>query len=250
MILPADVSDTVASGSLVLAIPIAVAAGLISFFSPCVVPLLPGYLSYVTGVGVQDLGTTSRSRMLLGSVLFVLGFSAVFVSGGVLFGSLGQELFEYQRELSIVTGVLVILLGFVFMGFVPLLQREVRIHAVPRVGLVIAPVLGVFFGLGWLPCIGPTLGTVLTLANNEATAERGALLTFTYCLGLGIPFVVAALAFDRFTHALRWFRRHQRAVSVAGGLLLIVVGVLLVTGWWNDIVLEMQSWIGGFEAPL
>ena len=245
-----DVSDTVASGSLLLAIPIAVLAGLVSFFSPCVVPLLPGYLSYVTGVGVQDLDTARRGRLLLGSSLFVLGFTAVFVSGGALFGSIGQELFAYHRELSIVTGVLVILLGLVFMGFVPLLQREVRIHAVPTVGLAIAPVLGVFFGLGWLPCIGPTLGAVLTLANNEATASRGALLTFVYCLGLGIPFLLAAVGFARFTRALTWFRRHQRALNIAGGLLLIAVGVLLVTGWWTDLALELQSWTGGFETLL
>ena len=244
------VSDTVSSGSLALAIPVAALAGLVSFFSPCVVPLLPGYLSYVTGVGVQDLDTARRGRLLLGSLLFVLGFTVVFVSGGVLFGSIGQELFTYRDELSIVTGALVILLGLVFMGVVPMFQREVRIHAVPTVGLAIAPVLGVFFGLGWIPCIGPTLGAVLTLANNEATASRGAVLTFVYCLGLGIPFLVAAMAFARFTRALGWFRKHQRVLNISGGLLLIAVGVLLVTGLWNDLALELQTWAGGFETAL
>jgi len=242
--------STVGSGTLLLAVPVAVLAGLVSFFSPCVVPLLPGYLSYVTGVGVQDLQTARRGRMLLGAMLFVLGFTAVFVAGGALFGSIGQQLVSYQRPLSIVTGVLVIVMGLVFMGFVPFLQRELRIHAVPGVGLAIAPVLGVFFGVGWLPCIGPTLATVLTLANNEGTASRGAFLTFTYCLGLGAPFVLAALGFGRFMRAMGWVRRHQRAISVGGGAMLVVVGVLLVTGVWNSIVIDMQGWVGGFETVL
>lgn len=243
-------ADAAASGTLVVAVPVALVAGLISFFSPCVLPLLPGYLSYVTGVGVQDLDTAHRGRMLAGSVLFVLGFSVVFVLGGALFGAVGQELFQYRRTFSIVLGVIVILLGLVFMGLVPALQREVRIHAVPAVGLGIAPVLGFFFGLGWLPCIGPTLGVVLTLANQEGTYQRGAFLTFVYCLGLGVPFVLAALGFSRFMHAVSWARRHQRAISRAGGGLLVLVGVLLVTGVWDAIVLDLQVWAGGFGAPV
>ena len=244
--------DTVYSGNLLLAVPVAVLAGLISFFSPCVVPLLPGYLSYVSGVAAQDLESARRGRVLLGALLFVAGFSSVFVLGGALFGSVGLELRRYQDTLSVVTGVLVIVLGLVFVGAVPLLQRERRVHAVPTVGLAIAPVLGVFFGVGWTPCIGPTLAAVLGLsfASDDATAARGAFLALTYCLGLGIPFVLAALGFRRFMGALTWFRRHQRAVSVAGGVLLIAVGVLLVTGVWNDLVGEMQTWVGGFEAPV
>jgi cytochrome c-type biogenesis protein len=245
-------SDTVSSGNLLLAAPVAVLAGLVSFFSPCVVPLLPGYLSYVSGVAAQDLESARRGRLLAGALLFVLGFSAVFVLGGALFGSVGLELRQYQDTLALVTGVLVILLGLVFIGFVPFLQREGRVHAVPTVGLAIAPVLGVFFGLGWTPCIGPTLAAVLGLsfATDDATAARGAFLAFTYCLGLGIPFVLAALGFGKFMHALSWFRRHQRAVSVIGGSLLIAVGIMLVTGWWNDLVGEMQTWVTGFEAPV
>jgi cytochrome c-type biogenesis protein len=237
-------SDTVSSGNLLLAVPVAVLAGLVSFFSPCVVPLLPGYLSYVSGVAAQDLESARRGRLLAGALLFVLGFSAVFVLGGALFGSVGLELRRYQDTLSVITGILVIGLGLVFIGFVPFLQREGRVHAVPTVGLAIAPVLGVFFGLGWTPCIGPTL------AADDATAARGAFLAFTYCLGLGIPFVLAALGFGRFMRALTWFRRHQRLVSIIGGVLLIVVGILLVTGWWTDLVGEMQTWITGFEAPV
>lgn len=244
--------DTVYSGNLLLAVPVAALAGLVSFFSPCVLPLLPGYLSYVSGVAAQDLESAKRGRLLAGALLFVLGFSTVFVLGGALFGSVGLELQEHRRTLSIVSGILVIGMGLVFLGLVPFMQREVRVHAVPAVGLAIAPLLGVFFGLGWVPCIGPTLTAVLSLAfaTDDATASRGALLTLIYCFGLGIPFVLAALGFGRFMHAVSWFRRHQRAVSVVGGLLLIAVGVMLVTGWWDGLVSEMQTWVTGFEAPI
>lgn len=243
-------SETVLTGSLLLAVPIAVVAGLVSFFSPCVLPLLPGYLSYVSGVGVQDLEREGRSRLLAGSLLFVLGFSAVFVAGGALFGALGAELQEQRRLLSVVLGIVVIVLGLVFAGALPLFQRDLRIHAVPAVGVGIAPLLGVLFGLGWLPCIGPTLGSVLLLANSEGTYERGAFLTFTYCLGLGVPFVLAALGFGRFMGAVRWARRHQAALQRGGGALLVVVGVLLVSGVWDAIVTDLQTWAGGFGAAI
>jgi cytochrome c-type biogenesis protein len=244
--------DTAYSGNLLLAVPVAAIAGLVSFFSPCVLPLLPGYLSYVSGVAAQDLQAARRGRLLAGAVLFVLGFSAVFVLGGALFGSIGLELRRYQDTLSIIAGILVIVVGLAFIGFVPLLQRDVRVHAVPAVGLAIAPLLGVFFAVGWIPCIGPTLVAVLglSMASDDASASRGALLTMFYCLGLGIPFVLAALGFGRFMHAVSWFRRHQRAVSIAGGAMLIAVGVLLVTGIWDDMVGEMQTWVTGFEPPV
>ncbi len=244
--------DTVYSGNLLLAVPVAILAGLVSFFSPCVLPLLPGYLSYVSGVAAQDLASARRGRLLAGSLLFVLGFSTVFVLGGALFGSVGLRLQEHQHTLSIVTGILVIVMGLVFIGLVPLMQREARVHAVPTVGLAIAPVLGVFFGLGWTPCIGPTLTAVLSLsfATDDASAARGAFLTFVYCLGLGIPFVLAALGFGKFMRTVSWFKRHQRGVSIAGGVLLIAVGVMLVTGRWDDLVGEMQTWVTGFEAPV
>lgn len=240
--------ETVASGSLALALPIAILAGLVSFFSPCVLPLLPGYLSYVSGVSVEELEHSGRSRLVLGSVLFVLGFTTVFVAGGALFGSAGQQLMAYQREISIVAGVLLILLGIAFMGRFALLQRDVRFHSIPGTGLAMAPILGIVFGVGWAPCIGPTLTAVLLLANQEGTAGRGALLTFVYCLGLGVPFVLAGFSFRRFMGASRWIVRHQRAVAFTGGALLVVTGVLLVTGWWIEITLAMQQWIGGFEV--
>lgn len=240
--------ETAASGSIALAVPIAIIAGLVSFFSPCVVPLLPGYLSYVSGVSVEDLDRSRRGRLLLGSLLFVLGFSVVFVSGGALFGSIGQHLVTYQREISIVAGVLLVVFGAAFMGRFALLQRDVRFHRIPGTGVLMAPVLGVVFGVGWAPCIGPTLAAVLLLANNEGTMGRGALLTFVYCLGLGIPFILAALSFGKFMRASRWFLRHQRLVALIGGGLLIATGVLLATGWWLDLTLRMQQWIGGFEV--
>jgi cytochrome c-type biogenesis protein len=182
----------------------------------------------------------------------VLGFSSVFVLGGALFGSIGLELVEHRETLSLVAGILIIVLGLAFIGFIPFLQREVRVHAVPAVGLAVAPLLGVFFGVGWVPCVGPTLSAVLglSMATDDASASRGAFLALVYCLGLGIPFVLAALGFGRFMQAVGWFRRHQRVVSIAGGVLLIAVGVMLVTGLWTDLVDEMQTWVTGFEAPV
>lgn len=244
--------ETTLSGNLLLAAPIAAIAGLVSFFSPCVVPLLPGYLSYVSGVAAQDLESARRGRLLAGAVLFVVGFSTVFVLGGALFGSIGLQLAEHQRTLSIVTGIVVIVMGVAFIGLVPLMQRDLRIHAVPAVGLAVAPLLGFFFGLGWAPCVGPTLTAVigLSFASDDATASRGAFLAFVYCLGLGIPFVLAALGFGRFMRAVSWFRRHQGLVSIVGGVMLIGVGLMLVTGVWDSVVGEMQGWVQGFEAPI
>jgi cytochrome c-type biogenesis protein len=244
-----SITDTVASGSLLVALPIAAAAGLLSFASPCVVPLLPGYLSYMTGVAVQDLETAKRGRMFAGSLLFVLGFTALFVSGGAFFGGIGAQLAEFQPVISKVLGVLVILFGLAFIGWIPLLQREVRLP-VPGVGLAMAPLLGVLFGLGWVPCLSPTLGTVTTLAYTEATAGRGALLAFAYCVGLGVPFIVVAVAFGRLTHALGWLRRHQRGLTLFGGGLMIAVGLLLVTGLWDTLIIEIRSRIGSGEIAL
>lgn len=245
----AEITDTVASGSLLVAVPIAIAAGLLSFASPCVVPLLPGYLSYMTGVAVQDLETARRGRMLAGSILFVLGFTVLFVSGGALFGGIGGQLVAYQPVISKVLGLVVIAFGLAFIGWIPLLQREIRLP-VPGVGLAMAPLLGLLFGLGWVPCLSPTLGTVTTLAYTEATADRGALLAFAYCVGLGVPFVIVAVAFGRLTRALDWVRTHQRALTVFGGALMIGLGVLLVTGWWDALIIELRSRIGSGEIAL
>lgn len=231
------------SGSLVLAIPVALVAGLVSFFSPCVIPLLPGYLSYATGLSGADLaGGASRrhrGRMLLGSLLFVLGFSVVFVLIGTASGAAGAWLITYRRELSVALGILTVGLGLVFMGAIPLLQRDWRVHRVPAVGLAAAPLLGFLFGLGWTPCISPTLGVITTLSLNEATAGRGALLSACYALGLGLPFLLAGVAYERTLGAVGWVRRHQVWVMRLGGLMMIAVGVLLLTGLWDQAV----SWV-------
>ena len=244
-------ASTAGSGSLALAVPVALVAGLVSFFSPCVIPLLPGYLSYATGLGGADLEQARRGRMLAGSLLFVLGFSLVFVALGTLSGALGAWLITWQRQITLVLGALTILLGLAFAGVVPWLQRDWRIHRVPAVGLAAAPLLGLLFGLGWTPCIGPTLGVITTLSINEATAARGALLSGVYALGLGLPFVAAALAYRRVLGAFGWIRRHQQWVTRAGGLMLVVVGVLLVTGLWAEIVTWLQiRLVSGYETSI
>lgn len=242
--------DTALDGSLLLAIPVALVAGLVSFFSPCVVPLLPGYLSYTTGLAGTDLESAKRGRMLAGSLLFVLGFSFVFVSYGALFGGVGDWLYRYQDQITYVLGGLIILLGIAFLGAVPWMQRDFRFHRVPAVGLAAAPLLGVLFGLGWTPCIGPTLGAITSLAFNEASAGRGALLSAVYCLGLGLPFIAAALAYRRMLGTIGWVRRHQAWVTRIGGLMLIAVGILLVTGWWDVIVGDLRGWVSGTSVGI
>ncbi|WOP20215.1 cytochrome c biogenesis CcdA family protein [Raineyella sp. LH-20] len=238
---------------MLLAVPVAVLAGLVSFFSPCCVPLLPGYLSYATGLGAADVlqdGRSHRGRMLLGSSLFVLGFGVVFVAAGVAAGSVGRVLLTHQDVISRVIGVLAILLGLVFAGVIPLGDRDLRIHRLPKAGLAAAPVLGFVFGLGWTPCIGPTLSMVLTLAMNEGSAMRGGLLAFMYVLGLGIPFVVAAVAFTRMQRVVRFVRRHQVAVLRIGGISMVLVGLLLVTGLWERLMAMMRIWAAGFGTVL
>jgi cytochrome c-type biogenesis protein len=216
-----------------------------------VIPLLPGYLSYATGLSGADLEDAHRGRMLLGSLLFVLGFSTVFVLFGAAFGAAGAQLFIHRDTITVVLGSLVILLGLAFAGLVPLLQRDVRVHKVPAVGLVAAPFLGFLFGLGWTPCVGPTLSAILTLSAHEATAGRGALLSGVYALGLGLPFVAAGLAYRRALGAFAVIRRHQAWVTRIGGIMLVVVGLLLVTGWWDWMVNWLQvQLVAGFETSV
>ncbi|AXE22420.1 cytochrome c biogenesis protein CcdA [Streptomyces globosus] len=248
---PAGVNTTVLSGALLLALPISVLAGLVSFFSPCVLPLVPGYLSYVTGVSGADLAEARRGRMVAGASLFILGFTAVFVSTGALFGQFGSVLLGNKEVISRVMGGLVILLGLFFMGAIPgLTMREFRFHRKPAAGLLGAPLLGVLFGVGWTPCMGPTLAAVTTLSLDQASAGRGALLTVAYCLGLGIPFIVAAVAFRKALGAFGWVKRHYAWVMRIGGGMLIATGLLLVTGVWGSIVNDMQSWTQGFTVGI
>jgi cytochrome c-type biogenesis protein len=244
--------QTAGSGSLALAIPVAMIAGLVSFFSPCVLPLLPGYLSYATGLSGADIasGDVRRGRMLAGAVLFVLGFSVVFVGLGVLSAQVSVFFNTNARTFEVVLGIVAIVLGLVFMGITPWLQRDVRVHKVPAVGLAAAPLLGFLFGLGWQPCIGPTLGTILTLSINESSSRAGLLLAF-YSLGLGIPFILAALFWRRALGALSWVRRHQQWVTRIGGVFLIAIGVALLTGWWAEAVSWVQiQLVQGFQVSV
>ncbi|MBA3369173.1 MAG: cytochrome c biogenesis protein CcdA [Geodermatophilaceae bacterium] len=261
--------DTVADGPLLVAMVVSLLAGAISFFSPCVLPLVPGYLSYVAGLaGTRDApevrdasssapalpapaaGTATavraappRGRMVAGALLFVLGFTVVFTSFGAAFGGLGRVLLQQQRVITIVLGVVTILLGFAFLGLIPLLSRQWRFNRLPRAGLAGAPLLGVVFGLGWTPCLGPTLGAINGLAFTEASAGRGALLGFTYCLGLGIPFVLTALGAGRALRVSDFARRHAGTVMKVGGGFLVLIGVLLVTGSWDLAMNWLRAWL-------
>lgn len=263
-------TSAVTDGPLVVGALFAAAAGFVSFLSPCVLPLVPGYLSFVTGLSGADLadeptataataeGDTlvrtepvtahRRGRVLAGSVLFVLGFSVVFVSEGLLFGSLGSLLIDHRTVVEPVLGVFTIVMGLAFLGLVPGLQRQARITRLPAVGVAGAPLLGVVFGLGWTPCLGPTLAAVQGLAFTQGTAGRGAALTFAYCLGLGLPFIAAGLAFRRALGAFATVKRHYRLVTNLGGALLVLVGLLLVTGLWNDVTIHLRVLIGGFTT--
>ncbi len=265
----ATFADIATDGSLWLAIAVSALVGFISFLSPCVLPLIPGYLSYVTGLAGSDTitepdvadgvdpsaaaapasgsavaeATRRDSHVVLGASLFVAGFTLVFVSYGALFGGLGRLLLEWTPVLNRVFGVVTILMGLAFLGLFPRLQRERRIRRLPRAGLAGAPLLGVVFGLGWTPCLGPTLGAVNTLALTEASAVRGAVLGLAYCVGLGLPFLLVAAGTGRALRLSAFARRHARTVTRIGGGFLVLLGVLLLTGLWDGLMIWMRAWL-------
>jgi cytochrome c-type biogenesis protein len=295
------VGHLILSGPLLFAVPVAAAAGAVTFLSPCVLPLVPGYLAYITGMsgvdgqrsaadgggavpspagppaagndaagdGQRAVAVTTvapsepasagprrpaRRRAVAGTALFILGFSAVFTSFGVAFGGLGSLLQRHSVGLTQILGALTIVLGLLFAGLLdrfPVAGRIMRPSVRPRAGLAGAPLLGALFGLSWTPCIGPTLGVVMTLSMTSGTAVRGAILTFAYCLGLGVPFLIVALALGRGVAAFGFARRHARAISLAGGAMLVAVGILEVTGAWSAALLWLKThWIASYYAPL
>ena len=289
-----SVQNLVTSGPLILAIPVAAAAGAVTFLSPCCLPLVPGYLSYITGMsgagaarsaaagtgaeaGTGAAGTAAaaadggavttrtraavtgpaapaRGRAVAGTALFVVGFSLVFAVYGLALGGLGQLLKTHNTGLTQILGGVTILLGLMFAGAFDRFSfagRIFRPSARPKAGLAGAPLLGVLFGVGWSPCIGPTLTAVLTLSAASGTAARGAFLAFIYGLGLGIPFLIVAVAFQRVVNVLSFFRRNARLVSRIGGAMLVIVGILEVTGAWTSAVNWMRDhWIGSYQLPL
>jgi len=229
-------------GFLLTAFPIALLAGLLSFISPCVLPLVPGYLSFAAGF------SQSRGRVFLGSILFVLGFSALFITYGILFGELGARIATNEEVITRVLGLLTILMGVIFLGAFPMMPTlKPRISTTG--GLIGAPLLGFLFGVGWTPCIGPALASVQALAFQESSAVRGAILSFGYCIGLGLPFIASGLYLDKSTKLRKVLLKSGDKVSKVGGVLLILIGLLQLTGLWTDLMIEMRSLISDF-APV
>jgi cytochrome c-type biogenesis protein len=233
--------DQIFEANLLVAMYVAAIAGLVSFFSPCVIPLVPGYLSYASGMS----DVKSRSRVFLGSVLFVSGFTFLFVSYGVLFGGLGSKIAENSRPISIALGLLTISLGVIFL-FNERFYRSFKPTWKMRSGLVFAPFLGFAFGIGWTPCIGPTLGAVQVLAIQSATAQRGAILSAAYCVGLGLPFILMGLFLDKAEPLRRFIASKGNIITKIGGLLLILIGILQVSNFWDQLMNSLRDLISGF----
>jgi cytochrome c-type biogenesis protein len=236
------VVNHIMDGFLLTAFPIAILAGLISFISPCVLPLVPGYLSFAAGF------SRSRGRVFLGSILFVLGFSALFISYGALFGELGARIATNEDLITRVLGLLTIVMGLIFLGAFPMMPTlKPRISTTG--GLIGAPILGFLFGVGWTPCIGPALASVQALAFQESSAVRGAVLSFGYCIGLGLPFIASGLFLDKSEKMRKVLVKRGNMVSKIGGVILILIGILQLTGLWTNLMIEMRSLISDF-APV
>ena len=236
-------------GQLLLAVPVALLAGLLSFLSPCILPLVPGYLGYVGGLTGPN-GQRDRSRLLLGVGLFILGFMVIFVATTAIAGAVGTWLVRYDGVIIRFSGVLVIVVGLVFIGQFAFLQRSVKPRWIPAMGIAGAPLLGIIFGLGWTPCLGPTLVTITAMSLNSASAAHGAILGIFYSLGLGIPFVLVAVGFGWVATSVSWVKKRLRVINVFGGSLLVLIGVLMVTGLWSMAMSELGAVINVFVTPL
>ena len=234
--------DQLSAGFLLVAFPIAVLAGLISFLSPCVLPLVPGYLSFAAGY------SKAKGRVFIGSLLFVFGFSVLFISYGALFGGIGSRISTNEETITRVLGVITILLGLIFMGRFPMM-RTFSPKIATNGGLIGAPLLGFLFGIGWTPCIGPALATVQTLAFQESSAVRGAILSFGYCIGLGAPFIASGLYLDKSARLRRFLTKRGDLITGIGGALLILIGIAQLLGFWTDLMISLRSTITEF-APV
>ena len=241
--------NDIAAGPLFIAIPIALLAGLVSFLSPCILPLVPGYLAYVGGIAGAD-GRVDRRRLVLGVLLFILGFTLVFTLTIGAFGVIGTWLVRYSDLIIRVSGVLVIALGIVFIGQFTFLQRTLKPGWLPRTGLVGAPLLGIVFGLGWTPCLSSTLATITALSLGGGSAAQGVVLGIAYSLGLGIPFLLIALGFGWVATSVAWAKRHIRVINIVGGALLVVIGVLMVSGLWTILMSDIGGVINDFVPAL
>ena len=242
--------NTVTQGSLFIAILISFSAGLISFLSPCVLPLVPGYLSFITGFGLNANKSIRKSKALIATLLFIAGFTFVFVCIGMFFGGIGGWFISYGRIIERIMGLFVIALGISYLGFWNLFKREYRFRTPVKQGLIGAPLLGALFAIGWTPCIGPTLAAVQTLAFNQATVSRGAILSAFYGFGLGLPFLFITFALEKALVSVSWLRKRQAQFIKMGGLLLIIIGILLATGLWSEVTVEMRILISGFTPLL
>ncbi len=244
-----SITQIVSGGNLALALPLALLAGLIAFASPCVLPLVPGYLAYVGGFAATQ-ERKGRSRLVIGVLLFILGFSVVFVSLNLVFATAGLVLIPWIDLITRIAGVFLIVMGLVFIGQFSFLQRQFKPEWRIATGLGGAPLLGIVFGIGWTPCIGPTLGAVLSLSLGSGTPWRGVLLGVVYCLGLGIPFLLVALGLNWVTGSVAWLKRHIRVINIIGGSLLILIGLLMVTGLWRALISSLGAVIGSFVSPI
>jgi cytochrome c-type biogenesis protein len=242
------VGELVGDGQLIIALPIALLAGLLSFLSPCILPLVPGYLGYVGGL--SGTGRRDRSRLLLGVSLFILGFTIVFVATNAAFGALGTWLFVYGDTITRIAGVIVILLGLVFIGQFTFMQRDFKVSWMPATGVAGAPLLGIVFGLGWTPCLSPTLAAITAISFNGGSAWQGVILGIVYSLGLGIPFLLVAFGFGWVAASVAWVKKRIRLVNIVGGSMLVIIGVLMVTGLWSQWMSQLGAVINVFVTPL